>query len=100
TRRLTPLGSPDSTMPRMQNWKKLARIFVRYVLPIIVIGFVGRQFAVILMKPELREVEYAFRPQWILPAGLLYLMAHTVWASFWVLLLRQQGFHATFPTGY
>jgi len=86
-------------MARMQKWKQVGRAFVRYVLPAIVIIAVGWHFFNILRKPELREIDYAFRVQWLLPAGLLYLAAHTIWASYWVMLLRQQGFPARYPTG-
>jgi len=87
-------------MARMRKWKTVGRIFVRYVLPAIVMLFVGMHFYNILRKPELRQVDYAFHVQWLLPAALLYLVTHTIWASFWVMLLRNQGFHASYPTGW
>ena len=87
-------------MPPMQNWRRLARVVFRIVLPAAVIVAVAWYFVEILSNPKLREVTYAFRVEWLFPAALLYLMAHTIWASFWVILLRNQGFHATYPTGW
>ncbi|MCE9530081.1 MAG: flippase-like domain-containing protein [Planctomycetes bacterium] len=84
----------------MPKWKRLVRVFMRYVLPLVVIFAVGMHFYNILRDPKLHEVHYAFRVQWLIPAALLYLVAHTIWATFWVLLLRNQGFHASYPTGW
>lgn len=81
------------------NWRRLARIFIRYILPVAVIVLVGWHFFNILRKPELRDVTYAFRVEWLIPAGLLYALAHTIWASFGWSLLHDQGFPATYGTG-
>ena len=83
----------------MWKGRRLARIFVRYLLPMAIILLVGWYFARILRQPELREVSFACRVEWLLPAALLYLIAHSIWACFWVILLRNQGFHASYPTG-
>ena len=84
----------------MLNWRRLARVCFRYLLPAVIVIVVGYKFYDILSKPELRNASFAFRLEWLFPAGLLYLMTHTIWAIFWVLLLRHQGFHASYPTGW
>jgi uncharacterized membrane protein YbhN (UPF0104 family) len=81
------------------NWRRFARILFRYVLPVAVIALVGWYFFDILRRPELRDVSYAFRVEWLIPAALLYLVAHTIWASFWWTLLHNQGFPASYATG-
>jgi uncharacterized membrane protein YbhN (UPF0104 family) len=84
----------------MNTGRRIGRVFVRIVLPAVVVLAVGWHFASILRRPELRDVTYALRAEWLLPAALLYLITHTIWATFWVLLLRQQGFHTSYPTGW
>jgi hypothetical protein len=81
------------------NWRRLARIFFRIVIPAAIIAVVGWQFVLILRRPELRDFEFACRVEWLIPAAFLYLGCHSIWASFWVSLLRSQGFHASYPTG-
>jgi glycosyltransferase 2 family protein len=98
----TPFGwlRRFSYNPPMQNWRRLARVFFRIVAPAAIIIAVAWQFYSIFSRPELRNVHYACRFEWLLPAGLLYLMTHTIWASFWVTLLRHQGVNASFATGW
>jgi glycosyltransferase 2 family protein len=84
----------------MRNWQWTARFLFRYVLPAIIIGIVGWRFTSVLLRPELRDASYACRVEWLVPAALLYLAAHTIWAWFWVLLLRHQGFHVSYVTGW
>jgi glycosyltransferase 2 family protein len=84
----------------MQNWRMVARVFFRIVAPAAIIIAVAWQFYSVLSRPELQQVSFACRFEWLLPAGLLYLMTHTIWASFWVTLLHHQGVHASFATGW
>lgn len=84
----------------MQTWQRLARIFIRYILPAAVIVAVTVYFIRILSQPELRNVSYAFRVEWLFPCAILYLIAHTIWAVFWVMLLRNQGLHTSYATGW
>ena len=83
----------------MQNWRWFARVFLRIVLPAAIMIAVGWQFAAILRRPELQDVSFPCRLEWLLPAMLLYLAAHTIWASFWVTLLHSQGLQIPFPLG-
>ena len=84
----------------MGNWQRIASIVFKIVLPAIIIAAVGWQFVVILRRPELREISFACRFEWLLPAALLYLATHTIWASFWVTLLRHQGYPCTYANGW
>jgi len=86
--------------PSMQKWRRLGRVFYQIVAPAAIIIAVAWQFYSVLSRPELRNVSFACRFEWLLPAGLLYLMTHTIWASFWVTLLRHQGVNARFTTGW
>jgi hypothetical protein len=81
------------------TWRRLATVLFKIVLPAALILAVGWQFVLILRRPELRDAEFACRVEWLIPAGLLYLACHCIWASFWVSLLRSQGFHASYATG-
>lgn len=81
------------------NWRRLARITIRYVLPTAVIVLIAWYFYQILSKPELRTASYSFRIEWLVPAALLYLLAHTIFASFWWSLLHDQGYPASYRTG-
>jgi uncharacterized membrane protein YbhN (UPF0104 family) len=73
-----------------RNRKRLWLVLKTAVALAIVAGVV-RHFALILQKPELDPYPFAFRPGYVLLAGLLYLAAHTCWGCFWVRLLRNQG---------
>ena len=57
---------------------------VKYILAIVIIGLVARQFVIILQKDEFRQHPLSIEWEWLVPAGLLYLGAHTCWGSFWV----------------
>jgi glycosyltransferase 2 family protein len=78
------------------NWRRIVRISFRYLLPLAVIALVGWYFYEILRQPELREVSFACRVEYLAPAAFLYLIAHTIWASFWWSLLHSQGYPATY----
>jgi hypothetical protein len=86
-------------MHPMQRWRRIARILYRIVLPTAIIVAVGWQFASILRQPQLQNVTFPCRVEWLVPAGLLYLLNHTIWASFWVTLLRHQGYHSSYAVG-
>src|SRR5262249_1575298 len=64
-----------------------------------IISGVAVQFTRILGQPELRELRFALRFEYLLPAGVLYLMAHCSWGAFWVRLLRFEGVPVTWFAG-
>jgi glycosyltransferase 2 family protein len=86
-------------MGRMQTWRRVGRFVLTVVLPVVVAGWVGWEFYKVLRRPELWERQFSLRFEWLLPAGLLYLMAHSLWGAFWTTLLRSQGLRVTLPQG-
>ena len=69
--------------PMSQNRKRLF-LALKTLLAVAVIVAVAREFTNTLNKPELASFEFRLRFEYLLPAGLLYLMAHCCWGSFWV----------------
>ena len=86
-------------MPRMRSWRRPGSFLLTVVLPVAVAAAVGWYFYKILSRPELRQVAFDLRFEWLLPAGLLYLTAHSLWGAFWTTLLRSQGLRVTLPQG-
>ena len=74
----------------MANYRRVARIVYNYVLPFTVAGFVAWFCYQQLHKLEEKKPVLTLQFEWLLPAGLLYLLAHTIWASYWVSLLHNQ----------
>ncbi len=68
-------------------------------LALVILVLVARQFYRILDRPELSPYPFALRIEYLIPAGLLYLAAHTCWAWFWVRLLRSQEIEVGFLDG-
>lgn len=62
----------------------------------IVVGVVW-YFANVLRK--MPPVAFSPRYELLVPAGLLYLLAHLCWASFWIRLLHSQGVHVSWGIG-
>ena len=79
--------------------RRLTWLFLNLVLPLAECVGVGYYFWRILTSPELSNFSFPLRLQWILPAGLLYLGAHTIWASFWVTLLHSVGVDVPWSVG-
>ena len=73
-------------MSRKRLW-----FVLKVVAAVAIVVGVGRQFARTLDNPELAVRSFALRVEFLLPAGLLYLLAHGCWATFWVRLLHSQG---------
>lgn len=70
------------------------------VLPAAIVVAVGWYFYSILSKPALRETPLTLRFEWLVPAALLYLLAHSIWGAYWVTLLRNQGVPVSYPLGW
>ena len=73
-------------MSRKRLW-----LVAKSVLAVAVVAGVGVQFARVLDNPALANQSFALRWEYLPPAALLYVAAHTCWALFWVRLLRSQG---------
>lgn len=78
---------PNPNRSRRKRWIPLGTL----LLALIFIGAVTYTFAKLLSSPALAERNTPIRYELLLPAGLLYLGCHTLWATFWVQLLRGQG---------
>src|SRR4051812_4073156 len=77
--------------------RRLGTIAWKYVLPVLVAVFVGWYFYKKLDQPGLWQANLVPGLGWLLLAGLVYLVAYTVWGLYYVILLNDQGAHA--PTG-
>ncbi|MDB5306680.1 MAG: hypothetical protein JWO38_882 [Gemmataceae bacterium] len=83
-------------MSRNLKWLWLA---LKTAAALAIVFGVVRHFVLILQKPELDPYPFAFRLGYIVPAGLLYLTAHSCWGWFWVRLLRSQGVRVSLYAG-
>src|SRR6187200_2877053 len=79
--------------------RRFAWYLWKYVLPLVVALAIGYYFYDKLRRPELWRGNFQFRVEWLIPAALLYLCAHSVWARYSVTLLRNQGAKVTVSTG-
>ena len=85
-------------MPRMSPGRQRLFLVLKTVLTLLLIGFVAWKFVGDLRSPDLAH-RTAFRVEYLIPAGLLYLLCHTLWGTFWWQLLRGQGVEVTWFTG-
>ena len=69
------------------------------IIALVIVVAVGWTFAGLLNSPALRARENRVHYEYLLPAGLLYLMCHTLWGTFWVQLLWDQGVRITWFAG-
>src|SRR5215471_17031560 len=77
--------------------RRVGTIAWKYALPVLVAVFVGWYFYKKLDQPGLWNGPLVPEVRWLLAAGVLYLVAYTVWGLYYVILLNNQGAHA--PTG-
>ena len=85
-------------MGRMSPGRKRLFVVLKSVLALLLIGFVTWRFIGYLQSPQL-AYRTAFRVEYLIPAGLLYLLCHTLWGTFWWQLLRGQGVPVSWYTG-
>ncbi len=78
--------------------KRLLLLLKSGVALALVVG-VGWHFWRLLSSDELRRHDLTLRFEYLLPAGVLYLGAHTIWATFFVLLLRYEGGRVPWAAG-
>ena len=74
--------------PRLRKHLWLA---LKTLLAIAILVGVTRYFARILSDEAFESVRIDLRYEYLVPAGLLYLLAHCCWASVWIRLVRGQG---------
>jgi glycosyltransferase 2 family protein len=82
-----------------RKFKRVLSYLWRYVVPPVVIFFVAWYFYNRLSRPEVWTGTFAFRMEWIIPAGLIYLAAYWIWGRYYVTLLRNQGATVSSATG-
>lgn len=83
----------------MHTPARRAWAILKYALAVAVIAGVSLYFYRILTDPAFRTGGFALRIEYLLPAGLLYLITHTIWGTFWWQLLRSQGAHVSWGSG-
>ncbi len=79
--------------------RKRVIIALKSALALALIVGVGWHFAKLLRSESLASRELAIRYELLIPAGLLYLAAHTVWATFFVQLLWSKGADVSWTHG-
>jgi uncharacterized membrane protein YbhN (UPF0104 family) len=73
---------------------------LKTLLAIAILVGVTRYFARILSDEAFASVRIDVHYEYLVPAGLLYLLAHCCWASFWIRLLRGQGIPVSWYGGF
>ena len=74
-------------------------ITLKTLLAVALLVAVGWQFVKLLDSPELRAEPPTLRWDYLALSGLLYGITHTIWATFFVLLLRSQSNRVTWIIG-
>jgi glycosyltransferase 2 family protein len=79
--------------------RRVASMTWKYVLPLVVVACVGWYFFKKLNQPGLWNGNLVPQVHWLLVAAFVYLLAYTVWGLYYVILLNNQGAHASAATG-
>jgi glycosyltransferase 2 family protein len=74
-------------------------LIVEIVVAAVIVAAVGWNFRNILKGIDPSELPLQPRVELLIPAGLLYLLAHLCWASFWVRLLHFEGVRVSWFVG-
>jgi hypothetical protein len=72
---------------------------VKWLVALALVAAVAWHFTRLLTDPRLAEIDFTVRPEYLVPAGLLYLGTHTLWATFFVQLLRGSGGKISWKSG-
>ncbi|HET6575193.1 MAG TPA: lysylphosphatidylglycerol synthase domain-containing protein [Fimbriiglobus sp.] len=83
----------------MSRTRKRLLLVAKTVVAIALIAGVGWHFRKLLTSEDLAQHTLTLRFEYLLPAGLLYLGAHTVWGTFFVQLMRYEGAAVAWLTG-
>ncbi len=82
------------------SWnRKRIWLVLKTLAAVVLIAAVGRYFAKLLENEDATRRLWSARVEYLLPAGFLYLAAHTIWGTFWVQLLWSQGAHVSWSAG-
>jgi uncharacterized membrane protein YbhN (UPF0104 family) len=82
-----------------QGSRKKWVLIVEVVLAVVIVAAVGWNFRNILKGIDPAELPLRLRVELLVPAGLLYLLAHLCWATFWVRLLHFEGVRVSWFVG-
>jgi uncharacterized membrane protein YbhN (UPF0104 family) len=72
---------------------------VEIALAVVIVLAVGWHFRNLLKGIDPAQLPLRFRVELLVPAGLLYLLAHLCWATFWVRLLHFEGVRVSWFVG-
>src|SRR6266545_209392 len=72
---------------------------VEIALAVVIVAAVGLNFRNILTKIDPSQLPLQLRVELLVPAGLLYLLAHLCWSTFWVRLLHWEGVQISWFVG-
>ena len=75
----------------MSPKQKRLWIIAKSLLAAVLIAAVGWHFTKLLRHQDVWDHLTAARPEYLIPAGLLYVCAHVLWGTFWVQLMWGQG---------
>jgi glycosyltransferase 2 family protein len=72
---------------------------VEIALAVIIVVAVGLHFRNLLKGIDPAQLPLRLRVEYLIPAGLLYLLAHLCWSTFWVRLLHFEGVKVSWYVG-
>ena len=81
------------------HWRRHVIRYATLLIALVLIGAVAYMFTGLLNSPALKDREFQLRWHYLIPAGCLYLICHTLWGTFWVQLLRGQGVRISWFAG-
>jgi hypothetical protein len=82
-----------------QGKRKKWVLAVEIALAVVLVLAVGWNFRNILRGIEPGQLPLRLRVELLVPAGLLYLLAHLCWSTFWVRLLHFEGVNVSWYVG-
>lgn len=84
---------------RMSRTRRSLYLVAKTLLALALLAAVGWYFAKLIRDPALAANPPTLRLEYLVPAGLLYLSAHVVWATFFVQLLHYEGSRVSWMVG-
>jgi glycosyltransferase 2 family protein len=72
---------------------------LKTALAVAIVFFVAYQFYQILNRSDFDAIPFTLRFELLVPAALLYLLAHCCWATFWMRLMHGQGIRVSWYVG-
>jgi uncharacterized membrane protein YbhN (UPF0104 family) len=83
-----------STGARKRLW-----LAVEAAVAVVIVAAVAWSFRNTLSGIDPRALPIRVRPELLVPAGVLYLLAHLCWSTFWVRLLHYEGVQVSWAVG-